>query len=138
LRPAAAADVLPWCATNGVGAIGYSPLFRGMLFGTWKKDKVFPPGDGRGEHKDYLGARFQRHLQAVDEIKALAADSGLSCAQLCVGVLLATDGLTGCIVGARSARQGALVANLGVTVTADQRAAVQQVIVRLQRDLEGL
>jgi aryl-alcohol dehydrogenase-like predicted oxidoreductase len=106
--------------------------------GTWKKNKVFPSGDARGEHKDYLGARFQRHLQAVDEIKALAADSGLSCAQLCVGVLLATDGLTSCIVGARSARQGALVANLGVIVTADQRDAVRQVIVSLQRDLEGL
>ncbi len=138
LRPAAASDVLPWCATNGVGAIGYSSLFRGMLFGTWKKDKTFPAGDARGEHKDYVGARFQRHMQAVDEIKALAADSGLSCAQLCVGVLLATDGLTGSIVGARNARQGALVANLGVTVTAEQRAAVRQVIAGLQHDLEQL
>jgi aryl-alcohol dehydrogenase-like predicted oxidoreductase len=138
LRPAAADEVLPWCSTNGVGAIGYSPLFRGMLFGTWKKDKTFPAGDARGEHKDYLGARFQRHLQAVDEVKALAADIGLSCGQLCVGVLLATDGLTGCIVGARSARQGALVANLGVMVTADQRDAVLNVTARLRQDLEKL
>jgi aryl-alcohol dehydrogenase-like predicted oxidoreductase len=138
LRPAAASDVLPWCATNGVGAIGYSPLFRGMLFGTWKKDKTFPAGDARGEHKDYVGARFQRHLQAVDEVKALAADSGLSCAQLCVGVLLATNGLTGCIVGARNAQQGALVASLGVAVTDNQRDAVAQVIASLQGDLERL
>jgi len=137
-RPAAASDVLPWCAANGVGAIGYSPLFRGMLFGTWKKDKTFPPGDARGDHKDYLGARFQRNLAAVDEIKALAADSGLSCAQLCVGVLLATPGLTGSIVGARDARQGALVANLGVTVTAEQVQSVLEITGRLQRDLAGL
>jgi aryl-alcohol dehydrogenase-like predicted oxidoreductase len=138
LRPAAGTDVLPWCAANAVGAVGYSPLFRGMLFGTWKKDKTFPQGDARGEHKDYVGARFRRHLQAVDEIGSLAADSGLSCAQLCVGVLLATEGLTGCIAGARNARQGALVANLGVAVTPEQREAVRHVTASLQKDLERL
>ena len=36
----------------------------GMLFGTWKKGKTFPDGDTRGAHKDYQGARFDRHLDA--------------------------------------------------------------------------
>lgn len=138
LRPAAAADVLPWCAKNGVGAIGYSPLFRGMLFGTWGKDKTFPADDGRGSHKDYSGARFQRHLQAVDEVKALAASGGLSCAQLCVGALLHTPGLTGCIVGARNARQGALIANLGVTISDEQARSVSDITARLRKDLETI
>ena len=44
LRPAAAEDVLPWCAAHGVGAISYSPLFRGLLFGTWSRDKTFGAG----------------------------------------------------------------------------------------------
>ena len=43
---------------------------------------------------------------------------------LCVGVLLLTPGLTGVICGARDARQGALVANLGVAVTEEQAAGV--------------
>ena len=73
LRPAVKHDVLPWCAAHDVGAISYSPLFRGMLFGTWTEDKTFPADDGRSTHKDYSGARFQRHLQAVDEIRAIAA-----------------------------------------------------------------
>jgi aryl-alcohol dehydrogenase-like predicted oxidoreductase len=135
LRPAAASDVLPWCAANGVGAIAYSPLFRGLLFGTWPRDKTFPPGDARRDHKDYQGARFQRHLDAVDELTALARRCGLSCAQLCIGVLLRTSGLTGCIVGARSARQGALVANLGVLVTDEQAAAAWEIARSLQEDL---
>jgi aryl-alcohol dehydrogenase-like predicted oxidoreductase len=137
-RPAAAADVLPWCAANGVGAIAYSPLFRGLLFGTWARDKTFPADDARSEHRDYLGARFQRHLDAVDELAALARSGGLSCPQLCIGVLLRTPGLTGCIVGARSARQGALIANLGVAVDDDQIEAARQVVARLQSDLEQL
>jgi aryl-alcohol dehydrogenase-like predicted oxidoreductase len=138
LRPAAGKDVLPWCAANGVGAISYSPLLRGMLFGTWGRDKTFPASDGRSTHKDYSGRRFQRHLDAVDELQALARKGGLSCGQLSVGVLLRNPGLTGCIVGARDARQAALIAGLGVTVTAEQEAAVWEIIGRLMKDLEGL
>ena len=138
LRPAAAEDVLPWCAAHGVGAIAYSPLFRGLLFGTWSRDKIFGKDDARGAHKDYVGARFQRHLDAVDELQAIARSAGLSCAQLCVGVLLATPGLTGVICGARDARQGALVANLGMMVTAEQSRQVWAVADRLRKDLETL
>jgi aryl-alcohol dehydrogenase-like predicted oxidoreductase len=138
LRPAVAASQLPWCARHHVGAIAYSPLFRGMLFGTWTRDKTFPADDARGAHKDYVGARFQRHLQAVAHVKDIANASGLSCAQLCVGVLLHTPGLTGCIAGARSARQGAVIANLGVTVTDDQVEAVKAVTASLEADLAGL
>jgi len=135
LRPAVKDTVLPWSAAHRVGVIAYSPLFRGLLFGTWTKDKTFPPGDARGTHKDYLGARFARHIEAVQEITALATRNGLSCPQLCIGVLLRTPGLTGCIVGARNAQQGALIASLGVSVTDDQAAAVWDIADRLARDL---
>jgi aryl-alcohol dehydrogenase-like predicted oxidoreductase len=138
LRPAAKQDVLPWCAAHGVGAISYSPLFRGLLFGTWSKDKTFPADDGRSTHKDYDGVRFQRHLQAVDEIRAVAAGSGLSVSQLCVGVLLQTPGLTGVIVGARNARQGGVISSLGVGVTAEQVSAVWAIAENLAKDLVTL
>jgi aryl-alcohol dehydrogenase-like predicted oxidoreductase len=138
LRPAAAKDILPWCAAHNVGAISYSPLFRGLLFGTWSRDKTFGPDDARGQHKDYSGPRFQRHLDAIDEIQAIARASGLSCAQVCVGVLLVTPGLTGVICGARDAHQGALVANLGVAVTKEQSAKVWAVARRLEADLTRL
>lgn len=138
LRPAVKSDVLPWCASHNVGVISYSPLFRGLLFGTWTKDKTFPADDGRGTHKDYAGARFQRHLQAIDEIRALATSSGLSVPQLCVGVLLQPPGLTGVIVGARSAKQGGLIAGLGISITSDQAAAVWSIADRLAKDLTSL
>ncbi len=125
-------------AAHDVGAISYSPRFRGLLFGTWSRDKTFGPDDARGAHKDYQGARFQRHLDAVEQLQAIARSGGLSCAQLCVGVLLATPGLTGVICGARDARQGALVANLGVTITADQSRQVWAVADQLRKDLETL
>ena len=138
LRPAVKHDVLPWCAAHNVGVISYSPLFRGLLFGTWQKDKTFTADDGRSTHKDYAGARFQRHLKAIEEIRALATSVGLSVPQLCVGVLLATPGLTAVIAGARNGRQGALIANLGVSVTAEQAQAVWTIAERLAKDLESL
>src|SRR4030095_5618637 len=64
LRPAIASDQLPWCAKHNVGVIASSPLFRGLLFGTWSRDKTFPSDDTRGAHKDYSGPRFQRHMDA--------------------------------------------------------------------------
>jgi aryl-alcohol dehydrogenase-like predicted oxidoreductase len=135
LRPAVKQDVLPWCAAHEVGAISYSPLFRGLLFGTWGKDKAFAADDGRGAHKDYAGARFQRHLEAVDEIRAVAASGGLSVPQLCVGVLLRTPGLTGVIVGARNARQGGVISSLGVGISDEQADAVWAIADRLAADL---
>jgi aryl-alcohol dehydrogenase-like predicted oxidoreductase len=138
LRPAIAADVLPYAAKANLGVIAYSPLFRGMLFGTWKKGKTFAEGDTRGAHKDYQGARFDRHLDAIAALRELAGDNSLSVPQLAVGVLLHTPGLTGCIVGARSARQGAMIAGLGVGVTDEQVAAVGRVIAALQADLARL
>jgi branched-subunit amino acid ABC-type transport system permease component len=58
--------------------------------------------------------------------------------QLCVGVLLQTPGLTGVIVGARNARQGSVIAGLGVGVSADQAAAVWTIADRLAKDLEAV
>ena len=138
LRPAAKLDVLPWCAAHDVGAISYSPLFRGLLFGTWPKDKTFPADDARSTHKDYAGARFQRHLQAVEAIRSVAAASGLSVPQLCVGVLLRTPGLTAVIAGARNARQGGVISGLGVSVTGEQAGAVWKIAEALAKDLEGM
>jgi hypothetical protein len=89
-------------------------------------------------HKDYAGVRFQRHLQAVEEIRAVAASGRLSTAQLCVGVLLHTPGLTGVIVGARNARQGGGVPSLGVGVTAAQASSAWGIVENLVKDLEKM
>ena len=53
-------------------------------------------------------------------------------------MLLHTPGLTGCIVGARSARQGALIASLGVVVSDEQVAAVERITAALTGDLAEL
>jgi hypothetical protein len=58
--------------------------------------------------------------------------------QLAVGVLLHAPALTGVIVGARSALQGAQMASLGVALSDEQVAAVGTIMADLQRDLAQL
>lgn len=138
LRTASLSKVLPWCKANGLGTLAYSPLLRGMLFGTWTKDKKFPPDDTRGTHKDYSGPRFIRHLKAIDELNALAAKNGTTCPNLAVGAILANPALTACIVGARNAKQARFIATLGQPINAEAVAAVWEIVARLNKDLAGL
>ncbi len=134
-RTEAERDVLPWCAQHGVGFLAYSPLQRGLLFGHWPRDKTFPASDHRSERPDYRGKRLQRFLDAVDELKVLAATDDQTCAELAIGSLMCHEGMTACIVGARTAEQGAFLGTLGMPAKAGQLAKVDEVVVRLQADL---
>lgn len=137
-RPASGETILPHCFDSGMGGLAYSPLFRGMLFGAWTADKTFAADDTRGQHKDYRGKRFARHLQAIEALKVLADEDDLSVPQLCIAALLGTPGLTGCIVGARNAAQGAALAELPAILKAKQLAAVEEICAALVTDLAGI
>ena len=76
-----------------------------------------------------------RYLDAVDDLKVIAAEDEMTVAQLAIGCLLCHEGLTACIVGARNADQGRLLGDLGMPVKAKQLAAVDAVIAKLQTDL---
>ncbi len=135
LRPASGDVQIPWCQEHQLGCIAYSPLFRGMLFGTWAADHTFAADDTRSQHRDYQGERLARYLQAIDELRALGAEHDLTVPQLAIGALLATPGLTACIVGARNARQGAALADLPAFLTQKQLSAVEDICARLRADL---
>lgn len=137
IRPELAAAELPWCFDHEVGAIAYSPLHRGLLSGTWTADKTFAKDDHRGERPDFQGPRLARFLAAVDELREIAEDDDLTVPQLAIGYLLCTEGLTGCIVGARNAAQGAALADLGMPIKAKHMDAVDAVLARLTADLQA-
>lgn len=135
LKPEAEQEVLPWCAEQRIGFLAYSPLHRGMLFGTWTKDKTFPAGDHRGERADFKGRRLARFLEAVEAIKVLAIEDDMTCAEMAIGALMCHEGLTACIVGARNAAQGAALANLGMPVKARHLEAITAILAQLTADL---
>ena len=130
VKPKDLTSILPWCLKNNVGTLVYSPLFRGLLTGTWDANKTFPPGDHRGERDDFRGERLKRGLQAVEELRTLGREYGLSVPQLAVGWLLFFNGVTGVIVGARTAEQAAALGNLAVSLTQRQFDAVDVIAQR--------
>ena len=113
-----------------MGALAYSPLHRGLLSGTWTADKTFPAGDHRGERDQYTGEGLKKALVAVEELRAIAAEDDLTVPQLAIGYLLCTEGLTGAIVGARNAAQGAALGDLAMPLKQIQMDAIDEVMGR--------
>jgi aryl-alcohol dehydrogenase-like predicted oxidoreductase len=85
----AEAEVLPTVRELGIGYVAYSPLGRGFLTGQFKSPEDFPEGDFRKNHPRFQGENFQKNLQLVDEVGAMAKEKGCTTAQLALAWVLA-------------------------------------------------
>ncbi|TVR12034.1 MAG: aldo/keto reductase [Planctomycetota bacterium] len=132
------ADVLPYCAANDLAYLAYSPMHRGMLFGTWNADHHFPPGDHRRERPDFVAPRFPVLLQGVARLRAIAEAHDLSLAQLAVGALLSREGCTAVIIGARNHAQGVALQTLGMPLKRAVCEQIEEVLMRVDAELATL
>jgi aryl-alcohol dehydrogenase-like predicted oxidoreductase len=82
-------EVLPTVRELGIGYVAYSPLGRGFLTGQFKSPEDFPEGDFRKNHPRFQGENFQKNLQLVDEVGAMAKEKGCTTAQLALAWVLA-------------------------------------------------
>jgi aryl-alcohol dehydrogenase-like predicted oxidoreductase len=73
----------------GIALVPYSPLGRGMLTGTVRKNDGFGSGDPRAHNPRFEGANFTKNMQVVDRLAALAAELGVTSAQLSLAWLFA-------------------------------------------------
>ena len=96
--------VLPYTAAHDVGVLVYGPLAHGLLGGRLSEDMVFPAGDWRGSSPDFRGATFRRNLAAVEKLRGLAAELGVTLGQLSVAWTLANPAVHVAIVGTRDPR----------------------------------
>jgi aryl-alcohol dehydrogenase-like predicted oxidoreductase len=107
------ADVLPWCAANDVGFLGYGALAYGLLSGTLPADHAFPADDWRSKTDkwgvmsplfDHLfgPGRIGTNVAVVDDLRDFAAARGHSVAQLALRWASSTSGVTASLVGCRS------------------------------------
>ncbi|WP_155263833.1 aldo/keto reductase [Sphingomonas segetis] len=85
----AEADVLPTVRELGIGYVAYSPLGRGFLTGQFKSPDDFPEGDFRKYHPRFQGENFQKNLDLVGEVEAIAKEKGCTTAQLALAWVLA-------------------------------------------------
>lgn len=95
------AEVMPLCRKEGIGHIVWSPLAMGVLTGKYEPGRP-PPAGSRGEMGKGIGSHFlqERILRAVQELRPIAAEVGVSMATLALAWVLANEDVSAAIVGA--------------------------------------
>ena len=102
------ADVIPLCAANGISQVVWSPLGQGVLTGKYDPDRPPPPGTRASSEE--MGGWMDRLMQpgllrAVQELKPLAAEAGLSLPQFALAWVLREPNVASAIIGASRPEQ---------------------------------
>ena len=107
IRRGAAADMIPWCRGNGTGVICYSPMQAGILTDSFSAARVaaMDAGDWRRQDELFVEPALSRNLALRDALLPIAHRHGTTIAAVAVAWVIAWPGVTGAIVGARSAAQ---------------------------------
>ena len=126
------AETIPLCAANGISQVCWSPLAEGVLTGKYRPGEE-PPADSRAaspEMSSFIG-RFlnDETLEAVQRLRPIAEEAGLSMAQLALAWVLRQDNVASAIVGASRPEQvHDNAAAAGVRLSDDTLAAIDDAL----------
>ena len=102
------AEVVPLSEREGVGQVVFSPLAQGVLTGKYRPGEA-PEGGTRAA--DPESSRFMRQLMnedvlsAVEGLRAVASDAGLTMSQLALAWVLRQENISSAIIGASRPEQ---------------------------------
>jgi 1-deoxyxylulose-5-phosphate synthase len=102
-------DLLPMCEEEGLAVIAYNPLAGGLLTG--KHDQRSAPPQGTRFSLGSAGPRYQerywheQEFATVENLRAVAAEAGMSLATLAVAWVLSNPAVTAPIIGASRPEQ---------------------------------
>jgi aryl-alcohol dehydrogenase-like predicted oxidoreductase len=82
-------EVLPTTRELGIAFVAYSPLGRGFLTGQYKRFEDLAPDDYRRFSPRFQGENFQKNLDLVARVEAIAAEKKCTPSQLALAWLLA-------------------------------------------------
>jgi len=101
-------EIIPLCEEAGIGQVVWSPLAQGVLTGKYRPGQPLPP-DSRGADErasgpiqDYLQEDI---LQAVQGLKPIAEQAGMTMAQMAIAWVLRQPNVTSAITGATRPEQ---------------------------------
>jgi len=94
-------SILPACNELNINLVAYSPIGRGFLSGTLKKEQVHHEGDLRGKLPRFQQESFENNQKLLDAVKHVADEKNCSLAQVALSWLLGQNPLVTVIPGAR-------------------------------------
>jgi aryl-alcohol dehydrogenase-like predicted oxidoreductase len=125
-------EVIPLCEGEGVGQVVFSPLAQGILTGKYR------PGDAPAEGTraaDPESNRFMQQLMneevlsAVDALRSVASEAGLSMPQLALAWVLRLENVSSAIIGASRPEQvDDNAAASGVELSADMISEIDGIL----------
>jgi len=80
--------ILPACREHGIGFVAYSPLGRGLLTGNIRKIDDIAPHDIRRKQPRFRAGNFEKNLELIKPLEAIAARRGVMPAQIALAWLL--------------------------------------------------
>ena len=102
------AEIIPLCEREGVGQVVFSPLAQGVLTGKYRPEEVPERGTRAADPESN---RFMQQLMneevlsAVDRLRPLASDAGLSISQFALAWILRQENVSSAIIGASRPEQ---------------------------------
>jgi aryl-alcohol dehydrogenase-like predicted oxidoreductase len=128
-------ELLPVCREEGVGVIPWSPLRGGWLSGKYRRGMSAPPDETRvseAEKKQWSESwsnyANERTWHVIDELLAVAEETGKTAAQVALNWVLNRPGITAPIIGVRTLAH--LEDNIGATgwaLSSEQMQRLDQV-----------
>jgi aryl-alcohol dehydrogenase-like predicted oxidoreductase len=96
-----------WCAAHQTGVICYSPMQSGLLTDHFDVKRVMKlsADDWRRKSQEFRPPNLDRNLALRDALKPIAERHGTTISSIAIAWVLAWDGVSGAIVGARSPEQ---------------------------------
>jgi aryl-alcohol dehydrogenase-like predicted oxidoreductase len=94
-------EILPTLRELGIAVTAYAVLSRGLLGGHWSPDRELRGGDFRAHSPRFQGENLERNLAIARNLGEVAAELGITTAQLAIGWVAAQGDDIVPLVGAR-------------------------------------
>jgi aryl-alcohol dehydrogenase-like predicted oxidoreductase len=107
IRRQAEIELLPYCQSQGIGVICYSPMASGLLTGAMTRERIarLPLNDWRTRNPEFQEPRLSRNLLVAQLLREVGQRHRVSAGEAAIAWVLRHPAITGAIVGARNPKQ---------------------------------
>jgi aryl-alcohol dehydrogenase-like predicted oxidoreductase len=107
ISPEIEKEILPYTQANNIGVIVYSPMKSGLLTGAMTRERVaaMPEDDFRKRTPNFKEPLLSRNLELAGLLATIGRRHAKTAGEVAIAWTLRHPGVTGAIVGMRSAKQ---------------------------------